>query len=52
MKACWGGGGIAPRNLTSPLDEGKWSASRPGCFTLKEMDRSLDSPFMITSHLV
>jgi hypothetical protein len=27
------GGGIAPRSLTSELDGGEWSASRPGRFT-------------------
>jgi hypothetical protein len=26
----WGSGGIAPAFLTSALDEGEWSASRPG----------------------
>jgi len=31
MKAYWGSGCIAPRIfLTSALDEGEWSASRPG----------------------
>jgi hypothetical protein len=29
MKAYWGNGGIAPRILTSVLDGGEWSASRP-----------------------
>jgi hypothetical protein len=29
----WGRGGIAPPFLTLTLDEGKWSASRPGLFT-------------------
>jgi hypothetical protein len=29
----WGSGGIAPPFLTSALDGGEWSASRPGTFT-------------------
>jgi hypothetical protein len=28
----WGSGGIAPPFLTSTLDGGEWSASRPGRF--------------------
>jgi hypothetical protein len=37
MKAYWGSGGIAPtHSLTSALDAGEWSASRPGRFTPKE----------------
>jgi hypothetical protein len=28
----WGSGGIAPPFLTSALDGGEWSASRPCCF--------------------
>jgi hypothetical protein len=36
MKTYWGSGGIAPRILTSALDEGEWSASRSGCFTSTE----------------
>jgi hypothetical protein len=31
-----GNGGIAPLTLTSALDGGEWSASRPGRFTPKE----------------
>jgi hypothetical protein len=31
-----GSKGIAPRILTSALDGGEWSASRPGCFTPRE----------------
>jgi hypothetical protein len=31
-----GSGGIAPPSLTSALDEGEWSASRPGRFTTWE----------------
>jgi hypothetical protein len=33
MKAYWGSGGIAHAFLTSALDGGEWSASRPGRFT-------------------
>jgi hypothetical protein len=29
----WGNGRIAPPFFTSTLDEGEWSASRPGSFT-------------------
>jgi hypothetical protein len=29
----WGSGGIVPQFLTSALDGGEWSASRPNCFT-------------------
>jgi hypothetical protein len=37
MKACWGSGSIAPRILlTSALDGGEWSVSRPGHFTTRE----------------
>jgi hypothetical protein len=37
MKAYWGSGGISPPILlTSALDGGEWSASRPGRFTSKE----------------
>jgi hypothetical protein len=36
MKAYWGSGGIAPRTLTSAIDGGEWSASRPGRFTPRE----------------
>jgi hypothetical protein len=36
MKTFWGNGVIAPRNLTSALDGGEWSASRPGRFTPRE----------------
>jgi hypothetical protein len=36
MKAYWGSGGIAPLILTSALDGGEWSASRPGRFTPRE----------------
>jgi hypothetical protein len=32
----WGSGGIAPPFLTSALDGGEWSASRPGRFTPKK----------------
>jgi hypothetical protein len=33
----WGSGGIAPPFLTSALDGGEWSASRPGHFTPGEI---------------
>jgi hypothetical protein len=36
MKAYWESGGTAPRILTSALDGGEWSVSRPGHFTPKE----------------
>jgi hypothetical protein len=36
MEAYWGSGGIAPHFLTSALDGGEWSASRPGRFTPRE----------------
>jgi hypothetical protein len=37
MKAYWGSGGRAPRILlTSALDGGEWSASRPSRFTTRE----------------
>jgi len=36
MKTYRGSGGIAPAFLTSTLDGGEWSASRPGRFTLRE----------------
>jgi len=36
MKAYWGSGGIAPHSLTSALDGGECSASRPGRFTPRE----------------
>jgi hypothetical protein len=36
MKAYWGSEGITPRILTSALDGGEWSASRPGRFTSGE----------------
>jgi hypothetical protein len=37
MKAYWGSGGTAPIVLlTSALDGGEWSASRPGRFTPRE----------------
>jgi hypothetical protein len=32
MKAYWGSGGIAARIVTSALDGGEWSASRPDRF--------------------
>jgi hypothetical protein len=32
MKACGGVEGLVPSLLTSALDPGKWSASRPGRF--------------------
>jgi hypothetical protein len=32
IKAYWGSGGIAPRIVTSAIDGGEWSASRPGRF--------------------
>jgi hypothetical protein len=32
----WGSGGIAPSFLTSELDEGEWSDSRPGRFIRQE----------------
>jgi hypothetical protein len=35
MKA-WGSGGMAPTFMTSALDGGQWSASRPGLFILGE----------------
>jgi hypothetical protein len=40
MKAYWGSGGIAPRILTTALDGGVWSASRPGHFTPKKISPS------------
>jgi hypothetical protein len=36
MKAYWGRRCIAPHSLTSALDAGEWSASRPGLFTNRE----------------
>jgi hypothetical protein len=33
VKMYWGSGDIAPPILTSALDGGEWSASRPGRFT-------------------
>jgi hypothetical protein len=33
----WGSGGIAPPHLTSALDGGEWSASRPGRFNSGEI---------------
>jgi hypothetical protein len=33
MKAYWGSGGMTTHSLTSALDGGEWSASRPGRFT-------------------
>jgi hypothetical protein len=36
MKAYWGSGDIDPI-LTSALDGGEWSASRPSCFTPREI---------------
>jgi hypothetical protein len=38
MKTYWGSGGIAPRILTSEVDGGEWSASRPGRFTRGKRD--------------
>jgi hypothetical protein len=38
MKAYWGSGSIAPHILTTALDGGEWSASRPGRFTPREED--------------
>jgi hypothetical protein len=35
-----GKGGTAPPFLTSALDEGEWSASRPGCFNPGEITPS------------
>jgi hypothetical protein len=32
----WLSGDTAPPFLASALDVGEWSASRPGCFTLRE----------------
>jgi hypothetical protein len=32
----WGSGGVARRILTSVVDGGEWSASRPGRFILGE----------------
>jgi hypothetical protein len=37
MKTLWGSGGIAPPFVTSALDAGEWSASRPGRFTPGEI---------------
>jgi hypothetical protein len=39
MKTYWGSGGTAPCILTSALDGGEWSASRPapGPFTPREI---------------
>jgi hypothetical protein len=39
----WGSGGIAPSFLTSALDGGEWSLSRPGRFT-PDQDRRLGGP--------
>jgi hypothetical protein len=36
MKAYGGSGDIAPHIVTSALEGGEWSASRPGRFTLRE----------------
>jgi hypothetical protein len=36
IKAYWVSRGVAPRILTSALDGGEWSASRPGRFTPRE----------------
>jgi len=38
MKAYWGSDDIAVSILTSALQEGEWSASRPGRFTPRERD--------------
>jgi hypothetical protein len=38
MKAYWGSGSISTHSLTSELDGGEWSASRPGRFTSRERD--------------
>jgi hypothetical protein len=38
MKAYWGSGGVVPLSLTSALQGGEWSASRPGRFTPRERD--------------
>jgi hypothetical protein len=35
----WGSGGIAPAFLSSALDGGEWSASRPSRFNPKETGR-------------
>jgi hypothetical protein len=37
LENIWGNEGIAPSLLTSAVDGGEWSASRPGCFTPKEI---------------
>jgi hypothetical protein len=44
MKTYWGSGGIAHTFLTSALDGGEWSASRPGRFTPRE--RALGTHWM------
>jgi hypothetical protein len=36
LRTVWGNGCIAPPFLALALDEGEWSASRPGRFTLAE----------------
>jgi hypothetical protein len=36
MEAYWGSGDTAPLIVTSALDGGEWSASRPGSFTPTE----------------
>jgi hypothetical protein len=36
MKVYWGSGGRSTQSLTSALDGGEWSASRPGRFTPRE----------------
>jgi hypothetical protein len=40
----WESGSIAPPFLTSALDEGAWSASRTGRFTLRERVSGTHSP--------
>jgi hypothetical protein len=51
MKAYWGSGGIAPRTLTSALDGGEWSASRPGSFTPRALLDCLFEIFAATLHI-
>jgi hypothetical protein len=37
MKTYWGSGGSSTHPLTSTIDVGEWSASRPGRFTPREI---------------
>jgi hypothetical protein len=58
MKTYWDIGGISTPSLTSALDGGKWSASRPGRFTPQgkspwyPLYRRLDGPQSRSGHCV